>query len=218
MNKHLATAALLAALGGVGAQADYLAITVDGDLSDWGATAPQYTDAADNGTGIDFHQVWIANDDTYIYVAFNLHAAGDPFTFLNNYFFDGDNDSGTGFNVLSLGNFGSEMLVQSGAGYQESGGGFNEGGINGLDWQSASSGSTQFEFRVARDATYATGGQPVFTDTSIELLLQSDSGTGDSAGDSATGIPYNFAVPEPASAALLLLGLGSAFFLRRRAA
>lgn len=217
MNKHLATAALVAALCGASAQADYLTITVDGDLSDWGATAPLYTDAAENGTDIDFHQVWIANDDNYVYVAFNLHVAGDPFTFLNNYFFDGDNDSGTGFNVLTAGNFGSEMLVQSGTGYQESGGGFNEGGITGLDWLSAGSGSTQFEFRVSRDATYTTGGQPVFTDTSIEVLLQTDSGTGDTAGDSATGIPYNFAVPEPASAALMLLGLGSALWLRRRA-
>lgn len=217
MKRALAILAM-AAVSSATARADFITITVDGDVSDWGAAAPLLTDAADNGTGIDFNQVWIANDDDYIYVRFTLHSPGDPFTFQSNYFFDGDNDSGTGYNVDGLGIFGSEMLVQAGAGYQEKNGGFNEGGINGLDWLAAANGtSTEFEFRVSRAATYASDGDPVFTDTSIELLLQTDSGAREFAGDGANGIPYDFAViPEPATAAFLLLGGLALLGLRRR--
>jgi hypothetical protein len=60
-----------------------------------------------------------------------LYAPGDPSTARNNVFIDADSDTSTGFAPAGR-LFGSEMLIQSGTGYQEKNGGFNEGAINGL--------------------------------------------------------------------------------------
>src|SRR5687768_10107400 len=92
-------------------------ITIDGSFADW--------------AGADFRDVYVANDEQYLYIRFTLYANDSPFTSRNNIFIDADNNSGSGFHPLGLA-FGSEMLIQSGTGYQEKNGGFNEGAINGL--------------------------------------------------------------------------------------
>ena len=140
-------------------------ITIDGSFGDWTGVPLAYTQAQDVFNVVAFKDLYIANDENYLYVRFSIYNEGSSsnntvFTSLQNYFFNTDNLP-TGYTSHGVG---SEMLIQSGAGYQQKNGGFNEGAINGLDWAGLPAGpGTNFEFRVSRNATYASDSMPVFT-------------------------------------------------------
>jgi hypothetical protein len=119
-------------------------IVIDGSFDDWASVPLAFTDAQDSTESIDYKDVYIASDDQYIYLRVTLYSPGDPADFHNNLFIDVDSNPATGYGV---GGIGSEMLIQSGGGYQEKNGGFNEGDINGLDYAIAPTGNaTDFEF------------------------------------------------------------------------
>jgi hypothetical protein len=108
----------------------------------------------------------------YVYLRVRLHRPSNFGIFYNNLFFDADNDVSTGFIFRSVG---SEMLVQGGGGYQQKGGGFNEGAIDGLNWLMAPEGvGTEFEVRFSRHAKFATDGLPVFAGDTIAFYLESE--------------------------------------------
>ena len=206
MRKALVILAGLAMMLGPSiAQATLATIAIDGDMSDWAGVPLAASDPLDASLAVDFADLYLANDDDFLYVRFTLHASGNPFTFQTNSFYDADASSSTGF-VPTGTTFGSEMLIQGGSGFQEKNGGFNEGGINGLLHVNASSGAlpaTDFEFRVSRNATYASDGLSVFAQDDIAFLLQND--LGDKL--TTTGVSYTFAtsaVPEPS---LFLFGV-----------
>ncbi len=147
-------------------------INIDGSFGDWAGVPVLGSDPQDNASGVDYADIAVANDDNYLYIRFTLYAAADPFTFMQNIFIDADNTPGTGYGANGLG---SEMLIQSGAGYQEKNGAFNEGTINGLGWAAAPAGpGTQFEVRISRSAKYGDS-TPVFSGDTIALLLEADS-------------------------------------------
>src|SRR5687767_11494347 len=150
-------------------------ITIDGSFADWAGTPLAYSDASETAAGADFRNVYVANDEQYLYIRFTLYTNDSPFTSRNNIFIDGDHNPGSGFHPLGLAGFGSEMLIQSGSGYQEKNGGFNEGPINGLGWSAApAENATDFELRIARAATYANDGLPVFSDDTLAILLEAE--------------------------------------------
>ena len=186
-------------LAGAADAGTFKRIAIDGSFGDWAGVPASYNDSSETTAGADFHQVYIANDDQYLYIRFTLYAADTPFTSRNNIFIDADDNSGTGFHPLGLAGFGSEMLIQSGTGYQEKGGGFNEGGINGLDWAASPTASgTGFELRISRSATFAGDGLPVFAKETIAVLLESESSSFalvDLAPDSGERLTYSFAAP-----------------------
>jgi hypothetical protein len=65
------------------------------------------------------------------------------------------------------------LLVQSGYSYQQKNGGFNEGGINALNWTCLPAApGTNFEFSISRAATYASDSAPVFTTNVLNFLFQ----------------------------------------------
>ena len=147
-------------------------VAVDGSFGDWAGVPLLETDPQDSPTTADYGDIYLANDDDYLYLRFTLYVAADPFTSIENIFIDADNNPGTGY---ASGGLGSEMLIQGGAGYQERGGAFNEGDINGLDWQASPTGDgTQFEARISRAATYASDGTPVFSGDTIALVLEAE--------------------------------------------
>src|SRR5439155_12249425 len=98
--------------------------------------------------------------------------------------------------------FGSEMLIQTGVGYQEKVAGFNEGGIDGLDWAAAPAREgTDFEFRISRNAKYASDGKPVLSGVTLGILLETENDlyvTIDTAPDSE-GLAYTFTPAPPAA-------------------
>jgi hypothetical protein len=183
-------------------------IIIDGSFDDWASVPLAFTDAQDSTESIDYKDVYVANDDQYIYMRVTLYTSGNPADFHNNLFIDADNDPATGFGV---GGIGSEMLIQSGGGYQEKNGAFNEGDINNLDYSIAPAGNaTDFEFRFSRNAVYATGGLPVFTTNALTFALEAESSgfaTKDIAPDSG-GFLYTFASPTQLGPLVITRGLG----------
>lgn len=217
LTNTLALMALLTLFGAT-AQADlYRTIAIDGDTSDWAGVPVAFSDANDNVAGVDWKDVYFANDADYLYVRFTLWSAANAMTFNSNYYIDGDNDDSTGYNVFGSPDFGSSMFIQSGVAYQEAAGGFNEGSLAPSSVSFSGSG-TDYEFRVARNAVGVAGpfnGQALFVGDSIQLQLQTDLGGNDLATDGISGIGYTFAtVPEPSSFAFALIA--SSFMLARR--
>lgn len=170
--RPLALAFLGAAIAAAPARAGtYKTITIDGSFGDWAGVPVAHEDPADSTESADYRRIWIANDDEFIYLRFTLERPANPFLSNANLFVDTDADPFTGFQVF----VGSELLIQGGAGYDERGGGFNEGGVEGLDWLSAPGGeATEFEVRLSRSARYATDQATVFTGDTIALLLEAE--------------------------------------------
>lgn len=152
-------------------------ITIDGSLSDWAGVPLAYTSTNQPANAIQYENVYIANDQTNLYIRFTLYTPRST-AFQNSYdniFIDADNNPSTG---LSVGGIGSSMLIQWGGGYQEKNGGFNEGVVNNLGWNIAGSpASTDFEFVISRGATYDSDSTLVFASNTIAILLEGDNTT-----------------------------------------
>ncbi|MFN2370524.1 MAG: hypothetical protein ABR506_05135, partial [Candidatus Krumholzibacteriia bacterium] len=73
-------AALLTACGAAPAAADLVPIALDGWFDDWAAVAPLATDPAGDGggSGIDFGDVWAANDQDWLFLGFATGAEVQP--------------------------------------------------------------------------------------------------------------------------------------------
>src|SRR5437016_8942380 len=151
---------------------DFKHIAIDGSFDDWAGISPAFEDLSDTTNSIDYAAVYIANDADYLYLRFTLYAPGDPFTSRENIFIDADNDVASGFPV---GGIGSEMLIQSGVGYEERAGMFNDGfTFGGLDWAAAPTvATTNFELRISRLAAYTSQPPgPVFAGDTIAFVLE----------------------------------------------
>ena len=170
----------------------YKTMTIDGLFGDWTRVPLAYTQAQPAGDVVAFQNLYVANDDNYLYIRFSLYGSANPFTSKQNIFFDTDTNPATGNSEHGLG---SEMLVQSGNGYRETNGVFNAGTINGLSWQaSPAAPATEFEVRISRNATYALNGAPVFTNNTIAIFLESSESSGNEWFPNVTGgLLYAFA-------------------------
>ena len=140
-------------------------IIIDGDFSDWDGIAPLYSGPSGVDGAADFKDVYIFNDANNYYFRVTLWhdipADAGEFPLYANEYYDTDNDVNTGH---LPGTIGAELLTESGGGYQEKNGGFNEGGINGLNWSCLpATPNLDFEYSISRSATYASDNLPVFT-------------------------------------------------------
>ncbi len=174
-------------------------IVVDGSFGDWAGVPVAYTAPEGPTNAIQYENIYIANDQSNLYIRFTLYSPRAN-AFANSYdniFIDADNNPGTGYPV---GGIGSEMLIQWGGGYQERNGGFNEGGINNLGWSIAGSvDSTDFELSISLGATYASDGTPVFTNSTVAILLEGDDTSYTSVEFAVNGgLVYTLASPPTA--------------------
>jgi hypothetical protein len=176
-------------------------ITIDGSFNDWVGIPRAYTQAQDVTDAVAYKDLYLANDDDYLYVRFTIYGTPtNAFTSLQNCFVNADNNLGTGYNSHGVA---SELLVQAGAGYQQKTGTFNAGAINGLNWAGLPSGAaTEFEFRISLHATNASDNTPVFASNGVSLTLESDK-TGFISTEwfppSGGGVPYTFATEMQAA-------------------
>jgi len=142
---------------------------------------------------VNYVQVQFANDTTNLYGHVKLAL---PYAFFTDYyshlFVDGDLNARTGYPVTGT-LFGSEMMIESGYGYDQRNGSFNAGSILNLGWAIAPSVSTnEFEFEVSLAALYPDSTK-VFGTNAIRLLLQDDRGPETAV---ATGIEYVISPPQ----------------------
>ena len=154
----------------------YAHIAVDGQTADW-AGIPVLAVAHPTNTAVAFANLYAANDNNYLYLRFTLRAPAAPFSDFNTHvFIDTDNNAASGYHPNGL-SIGSEMLIESGTGYDERNGSFNSGTLSGLDWALSPAGSgTNFEARISRQAQYTSGGA-VFSGQTVRLLLQDNRGS-----------------------------------------
>ncbi|HVU08997.1 MAG TPA: immunoglobulin domain-containing protein [Verrucomicrobiae bacterium] len=149
-------------------------ITIDGSFDDWTGVPLAYTSTNQPANAIQYENVYIANDETNLYIRFTLYSPRAAFqNSYDNIFIDTDNNPATGYS--GAGGIGSEMLIQQGTGYQEKGGGFNEGEVNNLGWNIAGSeDSMDYELSISLGATFASDNTPVFPSNTIAILLEGD--------------------------------------------
>jgi len=147
-------------------------IVIDGSFDDWANVPLAFTDPQDATDSLDYKDVYVTHDDKYIYMRLTFWAPGDLSDFHNNIFIDADQDVTTGYSFSGIG---SDVLIQSGAGYEQVAGTFNNGTVSGLDWQIAPQGpASEVEFRISRSAIYDSSGSPVFKTNVIAFALESE--------------------------------------------
>jgi hypothetical protein len=188
------TVVLPAQVGTTVRAGDFRQIRIDGAFSDWEGI-PWSVSAPGPSGPVSFARARFANDTNYLYCQFQLHNAAVPFSDYNTHVFvDTDNRGSTGYAPPGAA-LGSELMVESGAGYDERTGVFNGGLISGLDWRLAPTGSmaTNFEFRVSRLARYLGDGRLVFTNQVVRLLLQDNR----DGGSSLASVAYVFLEASP---------------------
>jgi len=215
-----ATAAVSSSFAGTYANISVL----DESFDDWAGIDAVYTDPIGDGDPGDIHQIFLANNDTHLFirVVFNAEInpnAGSPSLFIG---IDNDSNTATGFDVYGLGLIGSEAAWQNDFAFEQATGVFNTGATT----SGANAGispyytvTIQQEISISRAAIIDAGNnQQVFPNTSFNLALYFNAGTVD---DFAGPVAYTFAsstIPEP-SAAAIFAGAGVlslAFGLRRR--
>ena len=179
-------------VAGTNALSTYRKITVDGSFADWLGVPWAYQGTPD-GNPVNYLQVQFANDTTNLYGHVKL---ASPYALFSDYyshlFIDGDMNAQTGYLVTGA-LFGSEMMIESGYGYDQRNGSFNAGAIANLGWAVAPTISTnEFEFKVSLSALYPDNSK-VFGVNPFRILLQDNRGP-ETAGE--TGIAYVLSPPQ----------------------
>jgi hypothetical protein len=181
-------------------------ITIDGSFGDWAGVPVAFTQDQSTTTATDVKNIYICNDPNYLYLRVTTYATGSPFAgWQNNIYFDGDNNSDTGYHPFFGGTaftlFGSEMFIQTGGGFQEKNGSFNEGAIVGLDFLRSGDPSTDFEMRISRTCTYPDGGL-VFSANPIGICFTFEDGSPAQCVplNGSGGLTYTFATGSVSAA------------------
>lgn len=189
----------------------YRTITIDDDHSDWIGVPVVDSDPADNVGFVDIAETQIANDKNYLYIRNTFHGSLSLGLFTG---IDVDKNLATGFDIFGLGLIGQDSGWQNDFPFTSSnglgGGIFNDGqGMTGEFFGSgaalldAFADSNERELAISLDIVRnpPTTLVSVFPDNTIRLLFWTDTGT----GDVSSVINYTLAVPEPATASLLVM-------------
>ena len=194
----------------------YATMTLDGSLSDWHPSDVMYS-ASEIGAGAPlastFTSVSVANDSSFVYVAFQHPAAttiNDPWT--TSVFLDTDMTSTTGFNGGWM-TAGYDHLVQYGAsGTTYSAYSFNGASQPGWGWNWVGLIDYSYSGLVTEWAIPISALGLTTDQMRMEFNVTGGGATETWAyqWESSVGT-YTVAVPEPGSVSLLALGIGALF-------
>ena len=169
-------------------------IILDGNFSDWKQISPAYTDALnDQASGnIDFHRLWIFNDDIYLLLRIEVGGEinlqnGNSITI----YIDTDNNPSTGVKIDGIG---AELEFTFGAksGIFHSANGNISIGHNDIGLITAPTvTSTQFEIGIKRNTVIQN--IPLFQSDTIEVVFKDNGVVGqDILPDENGGVKYVF--------------------------
>jgi hypothetical protein len=177
---------------GTNALSTFKKITIDGSFADWTGVPWSYLGATDTNP-VNFIAVQFVNDTNHLSGHIKLASPYPLFTdYYTHVFFDTDTNASTGYQITGA-LFGSEMMIESGFGYDQRNGSFNAGSVSSLGWAIApTTSATEFEFQVSLAALYPDSTK-VFRSKPLRLLLQDDRGPENAV---ETGIPYAISPPQ----------------------
>ena len=175
---------------------------IEGEYADWAAVPVAFEDpAGDQGGSVaDLGQVWMANDDDYVYVRFevgmltNLQTITTPLRI----YFDVDQSAATGWPVGDLGSD-FALLFPERHGAEQTATQFEAAILTHADLELVTGptvAGTEFELRVRRDAILPIRGTPIFSGPGFDVLLEGQDGsggTGDWAPDGPVAHAYTTA-------------------------
>jgi len=211
-----ALAALVLVLASAGsapparASSNFATILVDGGFGDWAFMLPLYIDeAADNGSApLDLGRIYVANDDRFVYLRFqlgalvNLQSLPAPlFIYL-----DTDDSPATGYRVRGIG---SDLVIEcavAGQGisfFEQTYTTFYAARLNpaAFDaYQAPTVAATEFELRLKRDAPLPLRGSAAFPGAGFRLAFEVRSAIGqpvEVAPEGPGGLSYTFAEGTP---------------------
>ena len=193
----------IGAIPGTTTTGDYRTIRIDGSFSDWTGVPWAYQGASDTNL-VNFIAIQFANDTNHLYGHVKLSSPHSLFSdYYTHVFVDADFDAQTGYPVTGAW-FGSEMMIETGAGYDQRNGSFNAGSVSNLDWSRAPAGSAaEFEFQISLAAQYADGTR-IFGPNAFRLLLQDNRGPETAI---ETGLAYSLAPPQPGRLSIVQSGI-----------
>ena len=191
----------LLALLALPAAAALVPIQLDGNFDDWSGVALLGADSPNDGGTVDFANVWVANDQDYLYIRFETGGEVQPDEQQDiRIYVDTDMNAGTG---TSFGGIGAELVWELGGRT----GTFYSPGATTLDHPDIgllvgpTVSNTEFELALRRDAL-PNGSDPLFTGSQVRFVLR-DADSGDTMPDSG-GLAYTFAAGSDVAPSLSL--------------
>lgn len=168
-------------------------IQLEGDFGDWAALNPLATDPAGDGAPVDFGRLWIANDQTRLFLRFETGGEVQPDEEQNIVLYlDTDLDAATG---RDFGGIGADLVWElgrrRGTFYAPWSNPIEHADLGFLIGPTVS--STEFEIAFTRGATPAQG-EPLFPGQQLRLIVADGSG-GDRLPDEGS-VSYGFAAGE----------------------
>lgn len=191
----------LAALVAVPATAALVPIQLDGSFDDWAGVALAGSDNPNDGGIVDFANVWVANDQDYLYIRFETGGEVQPDEQQDiRIYVDTDLNASTG---TRFGGIGAELVWElggrSGTFYSPGATNIDHPDIGLLVGPTVS--NTEFELALRRDAL-PNGSDPLFTGMQVRFVLR-DASSGDTMPDSG-GLNYTFATGSDVAPTLSL--------------
>lgn len=157
---------------------------IEGEYEDWSAVPVAFGDTTGDqgGSVADFDRVWIANDDDYIYVRFEIGTLTNLQTIVTplRLYFDVDQSAATGYPV---GDIGSDLvlLFPERHGAEQTASQFEAATMSHASLELVTGptvAGTEYELRVRRDAVFPIRGTPLFSGSGFDILLEGQDGSG----------------------------------------
>lgn len=199
----IAIAMIMPATDGLDSRGSPLArMIIEGVYSDWSEVPVAFADPPnDNGSSVaDIGHVWLANDEDYIYVRFeigtleNLQTIDTPMRI----YFDVDRSAATGW---PIGNIGSDfvLLFPERRGAEQTSDTFDAADLGHADLSLVSGptvAGTEFELRVRRNTVFPIRGTEIFAGPDFDVVFEGQDGRGAAqewAPDGPVGHTYTLA-------------------------